>query len=346
MVVEFISTLRALTVPRRVLPLALVVVAMLSAEWFATRSATSLAIDLTLLAAFCLLGPASWRLLAAPPRSSRPAATVGYTGFLATNAIAVLLLGYLLPVSLGLDWTYVVEPSSLPVVLVLFLVGAWGLGRDIDLEEGIAAARLRAARLAVEAEQAQLLAIRTHLDPHFLFNTLNAIAEWCREDPEVAETATLELAAILRTVLDGIRTPSWPLSEEISLLRRLFELYRVRDQERYRLTVEMPDTLPQVPVPTLVLLPLFENAVTHGPGAGHDGAIQLRIATREGRVEIQMRNPGRFEGLREGGEGIGIAKRRLALTYDGAARLSVQAEGDETVTTVSIPATRPEEPKA
>ena len=83
----------------------------------------------------------------------------------------------------------------------------WVLGRDIELSSELAAEARRAASLTRAAEDARLIAIRQHLDPHFLFNTLGAIAEWCREDPVVAERALLELSAMLHTLFEGIRAP-------------------------------------------------------------------------------------------------------------------------------------------
>ena len=133
--------------------------------------------------------------------------------------------------------------------------------------------------LAREAEGAQLLALRSHLDPHFLFNTLNAIAEWCREDGETAERAVMRLSAMLRTVLAGVRASTWPLAEELALLDTLFELHRLRDPDRVRVTRHLPEPLPDVAVPPMLLLPLAENAVKHGPAAGHAGEIVLTART-------------------------------------------------------------------
>ena len=59
-----------------------------------------------------------------------------------------------------------------------------------------------------DAESARLLALKNHLDPHFLFNTLNAIAEWCRTDGEVAERAVLQLSSMLRVILEGVQQPT------------------------------------------------------------------------------------------------------------------------------------------
>ena len=132
---------------------------------------------------------------------------------------------------------------------MLFLVGGWGLARDIELEAGFSAERQRAERLAESAERASLLALRAQLDPHFLFNTLNAIAEWCREDPAVAEAATLRLASMLRTMLTGIRSATWPLATEIALAQSLFDLYAIRDRARFRFRKHGMDTARVTHVP-------------------------------------------------------------------------------------------------
>jgi LytS/YehU family sensor histidine kinase len=246
-------------------------------------------------------------------------------------------LGWALPNALAMASPYVLESSGLPVVAGLFAVGGWGLGRDIELEARFEAERDRAGKLATEAERAELLALRANLDPHFLFNTLNAIAEWCREDPEVAEQATLELASMLRTMVEGIHTPSWRLDDELALARSVFELHAIRDRARYAYRVDLPAQLPDARVPPMLLLPLAENAITHGPAAGHDGEIVLRVEVEGSRVTIRLENPGPYAGRREGGQGIAMVERRLALAYGDDARLELSREGAQTRALLSIP---------
>ena len=78
---------------------------------------------------------------------------------------------------------------------------------------------------------------------------LNAIAEWCREDGEIAERAVMQLSAMLRTVLAGVRASTWPLAEELALLDTLFELHRLRDPDRVRVIRQLPEPLPDVARP-------------------------------------------------------------------------------------------------
>lgn len=87
----------------------------------------------------------------------------------------------------------------------------------------------------------------------------------------------------------------------------------------------------------MVLLPLAENAIKHGPAAGHRGEIRLLVEPRGESLRVVIDNPGPFAGRREGGEGIAMAQKRLALAYGGRARCEVRGEGDRTVAEVVIP---------
>lgn len=214
--------------------------------------------------------------------------------------LCALLVGVttlVLPASLHFE-SYVAHPPAAIAIFGLASIAGWVLGRDIDLAAGLSDALEHSALLTRETEDARLLALRQHLDPHFLFNTLQAIAEWCREDPAVAEQALLELSRMLRTLFEGIRVPFWPLSRELDVLLALQRLYALRDDERYALVAELmalgaahetsepasdptgegARTVSALPVPPLVLLPLFENALTHG-GAGAPSASASRRLT-------------------------------------------------------------------
>lgn len=333
----FTDTLRALAAPRRAVPLSLVAAALLSAEWIATRSTAAMLLDAALLATFCACAPALWRSrFGREPRApvDHLAAWASYTA-----AATVIVVGeaLLLPPRFGLRWTYVSEPRSLGVLIVLFLVGGWGLGRDVELEASVLRERARAERLAIDAEHAQILALRAQLDPHFLFNTLNAIAEWCREDPRVAERATLDLAALLRDVFDALQTAGWPLSRELGLLEQLASLYATRDAGRYRFRFDVDAAATARPIPPLVLLPLFENAIKHGPSAGHEGAVSLRVERAGDDAVVRIENPGPFSGPREGGRGLASVERRLALAYGDGVQPTITSARDATTTVVRLP---------
>jgi len=332
----FFAALRALRETRRLVPLLGVLASLLVTEGLATRSLLAVGLDAGLFALFVLVAPGAYRALS-------PRGGLGLAVYAALGLATVLGFGSFVSM-LRASWTYVIDPGSLLLLAVLFLVGGWGLGRDMELE-GRAEARaleaerhaLAAQRHALVAEQNALLAQKAQLDPHFLFNVLNAIAEWCRHDPAIAEAATLKLASMLRSMLDGVSVPSWPLATELALVRQLTDLYAIRDRSLYRFRYELLDPLPHLEVPPMLLLPMVENAITHGPAAGHDGEVSIRLGVQEAGVRLTVENPGAFRGPREGGHGLAMIERRLALAYPRGASFSIRAEGERTVADLVIP---------
>ena len=330
------STLRALLHPRRLIPIVLLSSSLVAAQANYSRDPFAIPLGILMCVVFVIAAPVSWRVLF-PDRFNLRHGGIRLIMYGTIAAGTVLSLGVVVPRFLRMGNTLLTAPTSVAVCLALFLVGGWGLGRHMWLENELARAEARATLLAREAEGAQLLALRSHLDPHFLFNTLNAIAEWCREDGETAERAVMRLSAMLRTVLAGVRASTWPLADELALLDTLFELHRLRDPERVRVTRHLPDPLPEVEVPPMLLLPLAENAVKHGPAAGHVGEIILTARATDERLVVSIQNPGAYRGRRPGGSGIEIVERRLALAYDDQAVLTIAAVGETTRAEVTLP---------
>ena len=290
-------------------------------------------------AVFFFLAPVSWRALFPPGSGTRTfAAPFGrLLVYGVTGAGTVLMVGSVLPEALGMRITFMTSDVSLLVSVALFWVGGYGLGHDIDMERRLLRAEARADVMTLEAERAQLLALRSHLDPHFLFNTLNAIAEWCREDGETAERATLELSSMLRAMLDATRRTSWPLRRELELQTMLLDLHRIRDPEAFTFDNAVPDPVPDVEVPPMVLLPLVENAVKHGPASGHRGVLTLDVVCEGDTVVYELKNPGPYEGPREEGQGLELVRRRLDHAYEGRASFEIRDTGERTRVRVVLP---------
>jgi hypothetical protein len=326
-------TLLALTAPRRLIPIVLVAVPLVAAQHSLSRDPLAMPLGLLMCLVFALFAPYLWRRLAARD------VPLGLFLYGAAGALLVALLGVFVPRLVGLGATFMTGRESLLVSLALFWVGGWGLGRDIEFEAGLERERARAEAMAREAERAQLLALRGQLDPHFLFNTLNAIAEWCRTDGEVAERAVLQLSSMLRTILAGVPLAAWPLRRELELCQDLFALHLIRDPNLFTLRIEgEPGDLQ---VPPLLLLPLAENAVKHGPAAGHRGELRLAFIHTEHGATIELENPGSYQGPRDGGEGLPTVHKRLALAYPGQARLELRATPHGTLATLHLPRDRP-----
>lgn len=172
----------------------------------------------------------------------------------------------------------------------------------LDDRRRLDAERLRVARLDRSLANARLSLLQSHLQPHFLFNALNAIGALVHSDPERAERMIARLGDLLRRTLRGQGTHETSLAEELDLLEVYLDLERERFGERLVVRVSTePEALP-VRVPAMILQPLVENAIRHG------------VASRRGpgRVEIDARRDG--EGL------------SLSVTDDGPGPRAVAAE--------------------
>lgn len=321
------ATWAALLEPKRAGPIVLVAGALLATEALYSDTPISPLVLAGFVTAFVLFGPLGWRLVRRRPSAIRVA---GY---------ALLCAGIVLPTTLLapglLNYApYVADPPATPAIYALVAIAGWVLGRDIDTAATLATSEATRVALAREAEDARLLSLRQHFDPHFLFNTLGAIAEWCREDPEVAERALLELSSMLRTLFEGVRDPWWPLKRELAVAESLYRLYAFRDDERYAFEL-LVEAVPDVDVPPLVLLPLVENSLTHG-----DAPRTFSLAQDAESVRIELWNAGAYKGRREGGTGLETATRRLALAYGDAASVEIASKPREvegTLTTIVLP---------
>jgi two-component system, LytTR family, sensor histidine kinase AlgZ len=317
---QFSTTLRAVAAPRRLAPITLVTLALALVQVYYSGDPRSVFVPITLAIAFTTLGPWSWRQLVARGRAPALGGALYATGAI----VAVALLGVGLPRLIHLGATFLTDPGSLLVAVVLYLVGGWGLGRDIELE--------------LDLEHSRLQAIRSHLDPHFLYNTLNAIAEWCAEDPRVAEEAILRLASMLRDLLDGLERRVWPLARELALTEDFLELHRIRDPDTFTIGLAIDEAATTAEVPPLLLLSLAENAVKHGPRLGHRGAIDIRVSAAGPRIRLEIENPGPFRPGGEPGRGLITLRARLALLFGSHARLEMlEVADDRTRATVELP---------
>ena len=137
-----------------------------------------------------------------------------------------------------------------------------------------------------------------------------------------------------------LRAPAWPLADELALCEALFALHRLRDPTLFTFTRSVTDAveLQRVVVPPMLLLPLAENSVKHGPGRGSRGSITLSVSRVRGDVAITLENPGAFAGPRPGGQGLKMVEQRLALAYGGRARLEIRAVGDRARVDLVLPA--------
>ena len=205
--------------------------------------------------------------------------------------------------------------------------------------------RLQAAQLEASFTTARLDALRTQLQPHFLFNTLNAIYVLAGDDPPRARQMLLRLSDLLRrSIADGERHEV-PLAAELELLDAYLGIQRVRFDERLRVRLEIDADARVALVPTLLLQPLVENAIRHGleDGTTGGGAGEIVIgARRQGdQLAITVRDDGRglvAGAAVAGGVGLANTRERLARLYGDRQRLELRpSTGGGAVVEVTMP---------
>lgn len=204
----------------------------------------------------------------------------------------------------------------------------------------------RREREAWERDQAvriaQLRALSAELQPHFLFNTLNAIAGMVRSDPRNAETMLIRLSDLLRLTLGLAGARESSLDKEIARLEHYVALQRMRFGPRLTVTIDVPTDVRAAAVPGLLLQPLVENALAHGinPKDG-PGSIVVTARRRDDRLVLTVSDDG--VGLpppdaRRERIGLSNTRARLAARFAGAARfdLAPQPAGG-TIATIDVP---------
>ncbi len=200
---------------------------------------------------------------------------------------------------------------------------------------------LQASELKTRLVQAQLSALKGQLQPHFLFNTLNAIMVLVRQEKgQQAEEMLSRLSDLLRSVLEDVETQEVPLRRELESLELYLSIEEVRFQDRLRIEISAEPAALDAAVPHLGLQPIVENAVRHGIGRrSAAGRIQIDAVKVNGNLKIQVRDDGPGlppEGLDSRGIGLANTRARLQQLYGDAATLTIEngAEGGAVATMI------------
>ena len=209
---------------------------------------------------------------------------------------------------------------------------------------------LRAAQLEAQLSAARLTALQGQLRPHFLFNTLNMIAEQVHTDPSGADAMLTRLGVLLRSSFTETHRERVPLRRELELLESYVEIMRARFRGRLAFELEIdPSTLDAL-VPRFMLQPLVENAIKHGVEPREEGGRVTVTARRDGdSLELGVRDNGDgLTGTIREGTGVRNTRERLVHLYGpGRHRFDLMpAIGGGTVAAIVIPFELDDEPPA
>jgi two-component system LytT family sensor kinase len=274
---------------------------------------------------------------------------------LVIGPVATVVYGYLLfcmRCAMGLDgWSGLAGRSVVTatgremfwsMLVYCMIAGAW---QAYSYKRRYMTAELQLERLQRTASEARLHALRAQLDPHFLFNTLNAVSSQVERDPKLARAMIEQLGDLLRLSLDSHGKQSIRLRDELAFTRRYLALQKIRFGDRLQIEVDVASGAADALVPSLVLQPLVENAIRHGLSSKPQGGV-LQVSARRSDQHLVLRVEDDGVGLAPGwsleedcGIGLRLTRERLAVGFpDSGSRfeISPRASGG-TVVSIALP---------
>lgn len=281
-------------------------------------------------------GPARWARAAASRASAVAVLALAALGLAAAWNAAGRLLGQ--------PEGFVMLGTSGGLLVLLASGGLFALAvlaHDVLIAvQAAQAAATREAEARVLARDMELQLLRLQVDPHFLFNSLNAISALTHLDPAAARATAIDLAQFFRQTLALSGRDRIPLADELALVEHYLAIERQRLGDKLKAAIDVPAEALAALLPPLTLQPLAENALKHGLRPRADGGVlQLQALVRDGWLHLAVRNPVPPEPSREPGLGHGLRhlRERLAVQYGQRARVHWGATPEGFAVEITLP---------
>lgn len=190
-------------------------------------------------------------------------------------------------------------------------------------------------KLKVEAElqklvnEAELSALKSQINPHFLFNSLNSISSLTITNPDKAQDMVIKLSDFLRYTLSHDKEEKASLKEEFGNLNRYLDIEKIRFGHRLNFSTDIPEECNKFLIPNMILQPLLENAIKHGVyNSTEEVLIELKCKHDNENVIIEISNEYDADSVKKKGEGIGLKniRKRLQIIYKRSDLLEISAE--------------------
>ena len=241
------------------------------------------------------------------------------------------LFGRLLLYSLPITWFYV----YMPVVAIAHALCYYWEFRDREL---------RASQLETRLAQAQLRALKSQLQPHFLFNTLHSISTLMLTNVPAADTMLVRLSDLLRMSLENNTVQETTLNREMQFVNGYLEIEKMRFGERLQFRYEVEPSTLDARVPHLLLQPLVENAIHHGASRrAQGGEVRINSFQRGDKLHLEVADNGpgfapNPEWQTKHGLGLNSTRERLRVFYGQRQRLDIHSAPDRgTIVSIQLP---------
>lgn len=196
-------------------------------------------------------------------------------------------------------------------------------------------------RLEKQDLERQLEYLRYQVNPHFFMNTLNNIHALVDINPERAKTTIVELSKMMRYILYEGDKKYIPVQREALFLNNYIELMRLRYSSRVSISLDMPEMMPDVMLPPLLLIIFVENAFKHGVSYAAPSFIDIKVEVTQDKLKFRCRNSRQEqkpdEKKKKGGVGLANARRRLDLLFPNRYNLEIKENDKEYDVQLEIP---------
>lgn len=195
-------------------------------------------------------------------------------------------------------------------------------------------------RLQAAVKDAELIALKAQINPHFIFNCLNNIRALVLEDSEKARDAITKLSDLLRSSIQSNQAETLSIAQELATVRDYLDLEKIHMESRLRYQFDSPTALDSIKIPPMAIQLLVENAIKHSLSKlPQGGEITISIQADSSQVSIDVRNTGRLAPPSTNSTGIGISniRERLKLLYGPNAKLELSEENNLVRAHISLP---------
>ena len=200
--------------------------------------------------------------------------------------------------------------------------------------------RIQTLQLKSLVKELELNTIKSHINPHFIFNAINSIRALVNENPDRARDAITELSHILRSSINMHKTETVPFNDELNIVKDYLALENMRLEDRLHMQYDIDENTLHLAIPPMMIQAIVENAIKHG--ISHEvngGIINISSKIENGFWELAVSNTGRLNGnINNDGFGIKSTTERLNLIYgDKGSFTIIQLNPDTVLARVSLP---------
>ena len=233
------------------------------------------------------------------------------------------------------------QPRPIPPFANFLILAILIVGFDTGLRSAIRVINVENEKVRLEKEgvATQLVLLRNQVSPHFLMNTLNNIHSLIDISSEEAKEAIIKLSKMMRYLLYETETEKTTLTREVEFLESYIDLMKLRFNERVRISLNLPDIIPDKTIPPFIFTSLIENAFKHGISYKENSFINIDLSISGGRLLLSIENSKSEKYHEKEFSGIGLenTRKRLALIYGSNFQLEIIDKNDIFIVNLSVP---------